>query len=258
MPVHKHITSYNEAIESGALAFFGDKYDHEVRTVEISNGSKFSYELCGGTHCNYTGDIGSFYIISESSIASGVRRIEAVTGVNAEKLATNHLSILNSLSSSLNVPISEIKNKINDITNEIEKLNKNYNKLENKIHSENILDIEKTSIKIGNSTLVSSVLDVPNQELLRQTGDQIKNNIKSGAICLGSNIEGKATLIIMVTKDLTNKINAKELIQSISPIINGGGGGREELAQAGGKNPEKLTEAIKTFEKIVKNILSTN
>ena len=102
------------------------------------------------------------------------------------------------------------------------------------------------------------MLDVPNQELLRQTGDQIKNNIKSGAICLGSNIEGKATLIIMVTKDLTNKINAKELIQSISPIINGGGGGREELAQAGGKNPEKLTEAIKTFEKIVKNILSTN
>ena len=258
LPVHKHITSYNEAIESGALAFFGDKYDHEVRTVEISNGSKFSYELCGGTHCNYTGDIGSFYIISESSIASGVRRIEAVTGVNAEKLATDHLSILNNLSSSLNVPISEIKNKINDITNEIEKLNKNYNKLENKIHSENILDIEKTSIKIGNSTLVSSVLDVPNQELLRQTGDQIKNNIKSGAICLGSNIEGKATLIIMVTKDLTNKINAKELIQSISPINNGGGGGREELAQAGGKNPEKLTEAIKTFEKIVKNILSTN
>ncbi|MDP7194099.1 MAG: DHHA1 domain-containing protein, partial [Dehalococcoidia bacterium] len=258
LPVHKHITSYNEAIESGALAFFGDKYDHEVRTVEISNGSKFSYELCGGTHCSFTGEIGAFYIISESSIASGVRRIEAVTGVNAENLVTKNFSILNKISSNLNVPTSELETKIDGITKEVENFKKELNNLQSKIYSINTQEFTKNSETIGKTTIVATLLDVPNQELLRQMGDNIRSQVDSGAICLASEIQGKASIIIMITKDISDKLNAKQLIQEISPIIQGGGGGRPELAQAGGIKPEKLPEAIKLFRKIVKTILSEN
>ena len=258
LPVHKHITSYNEAIESGALAFFGDKYDHEVRTVEISNGSKFSYELCGGTHCSFTGEIGAFYIISESSIASGVRRIEAVTGVNAENFVTKNFSILNKISSNLNVPTSELETKIDGITKEVENFKKELNNLQSKIYSINTQEFTKNSETIGKTTIVATLLDVPNQELLRQMGDNIRSQVDSGAICLASEIQGKASIIIMITKDISDKLNAKQLIQEISPIIQGGGGGRPELAQAGGIKPEKLPEAIKLFRKIVKTILSEN
>ena len=157
LPVKKHKTSYTKAIEDGAIAFFGDKYGSDVRTVEISNGSKFSYELCGGTHCENTGEIGSFYIVSETSIASGIRRIEAVTGKNAEEYAKKNFDILKKISFELNVKPDEIHTKINSLNQTIKDLKKEISS-----KGENVELIEKLideKIQINNHEAIITKLE---------------------------------------------------------------------------------------------------
>ena len=250
LKVKKHETSYTKAIEEGAIAFFGDKYGKDVRTVEISNGSKFSYELCGGTHCENTGEIGSFYIISETSIASGIRRIEAVTGRNAENYANKNFEIIKRISNELNTKPEEISEKINNLNQTIKKLKK---ELSNTDNNEEIIDnLISKSIKINKYDVITENLDNYDPKKLRDTCE-ILNKKYQGIIILSSIYENKINLVISVPKIFLTNFNANEMVKSVSKIINGGGGGNPQIAQGGGTEINSQEEIIKILIKQIKN-----
>ena len=251
LPVKKHETSYSEAINNGAIAFFGDKYGKDVRTVEISNGSKFSYELCGGTHCEYTGEIGSFYIISESSIASGVRRIEAVTGINAENYAKKQFDLLRTISNDLNVSTDEIPSKILQFNKQIKDLKKEISSSENNNTKKIIDDLTEKAEKIGDSSCIIQEVNFDAKEI-RNTAEQLKEKI-NGIAALFSTSDNKVTVVIAINKSLTNKLNSEKIIKEIGPIIGGGGGGKPDMAQAGGSNLKGIREAMELTRSLIKN-----
>ncbi len=251
LPVKKHETSYSEAINNGAIAFFGDKYGKDVRTVEISNGSKFSYELCGGTHCEYTGEIGSFYIISESSIASGVRRIEAVTGINAENYAKKQFELLRTISNDLNVAADEIPSKILNFNKQIKDLKKEISSSGNNDTKKIIDDLTKKIEKVSDSSCVIQEVDFDIKEI-RNIAEQLREKI-SGVVALFSTSDNKVTIVIAINKNLTNKLNSQKIIKELGPIIGGGGGGKPDMAQAGGSNLKGISEAIELTRSLIKD-----
>ena len=251
LPVKKHETSYSEAINNGAIAFFGDKYGKDVRTVEISNGSKFSYELCGGTHCEYTGEIGSFYIISESSIASGVRRIEAVTGINAENYAKKQFDLLRSISSDLNVSTNEITSKIMQFNKQIKELKKELGSSGNKDANKLINNLVEKIEKFNDINCIIQEVNLDAKEI-RNIAEQLKERI-SGVVALFSIAENKLTIVIAINKNLTNNLDSQKIIKELGPIIGGGGGGKPGIAQAGGSNIKGIKEAIELTRTLIKD-----
>ena len=250
LKVKKHETSYTKAIQEGAIAFFGDKYGKDVRTVEISNGSKFSYELCGGTHCENTGEIGSFYIISETSIASGVRRIEAVTGNNADSYAKRNFEIVKKLTNELNTKPDEITEKINQLNQTIKDLKK---ELSNSNNNGEIIDnLISKSIKISKYDVISENLENFDPKRLRDTCEVV-NKKYQGIIILSSIFENKINLVISVPKIFLNIFNANEMVKSVSKVINGGGGGNPQIAQGGGTEINAQNETINILLDQIKN-----
>ena len=250
LPVKKHSTSYTKAIEDGAIAFFGDKYGSDVRTVEISNGSKFSYELCGGTHCENTGEIGSFYIISETSIASGIRRIEAVTGKNANEFAKRNFNILNRISSELNVKPDEIHEKINNLNQTIKDLKKEISlKGKNTDFIEELID---KKYELNNYDVIITKLENYEPKKLRELCESISKKF-NGIIFLTSIYENKINIIVSISKNYTNKLNASEIIKSMSKIIGGGGGGNPQIAQGGGTEINSQNKSIEALKNIIED-----
>ena len=250
LPVKKHSTSYTKAIEDGAIAFFGDKYGSDVRTVEISNGSKFSYELCGGTLCENTGEIGSFYLISESSIASGIRRIEAVTGKNANEFAKRNFNILNRISSELNVKPDEIHEKINNLNQTIKDLKKEISlKGKNTDFIEELID---KKYELNNYDVIITKLENYEPKKLRELCESISKKF-NGIIFLTSIYENKINIIVSISKNYTNKLNASEIIKSMSKIIGGGGGGNPQIAQGGGTEINSQNKSIEALKNIIED-----
>ena len=250
LPVKKHSTSYTKAIEDGAIAFFGDKYGSDVRTVEISNGSKFSYELCGGTHCENTGEIGSFFIISETSIASGIRRIEAVTGKNADEYAKRNFDILKKISSELNVKPEEIHEKINSLTQTIKDLRKDISSKTGKVE-----DIEKLineKYELNNYEVIIAKLENYEPKKMRELCESISKKF-NGIIFLTSIYENKINIIVSISKNYKNKFNASEIVKSMSKIIGGGGGGNPLIAQGGGTEISSQSKLIKALKNIIED-----
>ena len=192
------------------------KYGKDVRTVEISNGSKFSYELCGGTHCERTGEIGSFYIVSETSIASGVRRIEAVTGKNADDYAKKSFSIVKKLSNELNTKPEEISEKINFLNQTIKNLRKELSSSSNSI--EIIEKIISSASKINGYDTIFNNIENLDPKKLRDTSELLKTKYE-GIIILTSVYEEKINLVISIPKIYSNKFNANEMVRSLSKII---------------------------------------
>ena len=250
LPVKKHSTSYTKAIEDGAIAFFGDKYGSDVRTVEISNGSKFSYELCGGTHCENTGEIGSFYIISETSIASGIRRIEAVTGKNADEYAKRNFDILKRISSELNVKPDEIHEKINNLNQTIKDLKKEISlKGKNTDLVEELID---KKYKLNSYDVIITKLENYEPKKLRELCESVSKKF-NGIVFLTSVYENKINIIVSISKNYTNKLNASEIIKSMSKIIGGGGGGNPQIAQGGGTEISSQNKSIKALKNIIED-----
>ncbi len=247
-PVEIQEMSLLEAIKSGAIAIFEEKYADIVRVVSISGWSK---ELCGGTHVNQTGDIGLFKIISESSVASGVRRIEAVTSEVAIKYIQCQEQILNKIEVLLRTKAEETISKIERLLIEIKEYEKQISALKASLAAKEATTLLQTTKQIGNVNVLAQEVSGVDAKALREMGDKLKNKLKSGVIVLGTRANGKATVIAMVTKDLTNRIKAGEIIKQIASFIDGGGGGRPDMAQAGGKNPERLPEALKAVYDIV-------
>ncbi|MGQ9855865.1 MAG: alanine--tRNA ligase [Fervidobacterium sp.] len=246
IPVVTEVKSYDEAVKEGAMALFEEKYGDFVRVVKVAD---FSEELCGGTHVKNTGEIGLFKIISESAVSAGVRRIEAITGMNSLEYLRNRESILESLKERLEVPMSEISAKVEKIIEEKKALEKELASLKRKlINPETIASSSKSFEGIN---YVSYVFDSVEPEVLKDLTDDISERIK-GIVLLISKLEGKIVFTVKVPKELTTTYNAGNIAKAVAKILGGGGGGNPTFAQAGGKLQEKIPEALELFEKIIR------
>lgn len=230
-----------QAKEAGAMALFGEKYDDDVRVVSMGG---FSMELCGGTHVARTGDIGLFKIISESGIASGVRRIEAVTGLNALQHVQQQASELSSISGVLKTDVSTVGDRVTQLLEQTKILEKEVTRLKQEIASSAGSDLLSQINEINGVKVLSYHLQGIESGALRSIIDDLKNQIGSGVILLGVANNDKVSLIAGVTKDLTQKVKAGELVNFVAQQVGGKGGGRPDMAQAGGSQPENLDSAI--------------
>jgi alanyl-tRNA synthetase len=247
-PLNTEMLEKEEAILSGAVALFGEKYGDKVRVVSIGN---FSKELCGGTHVSATGEIGLLKITAEASIAAGVRRIEAVTGPEAINIFQTQEMQLAELASLLKIPTENLGTKIEKLLSVQKDLEKEVSRLTAKLTLSDIDGIINSAKMIGETRVVvyRVVLDSP--KTLRDMGDKIRDKLGSGIVVLGGEYQGKATLLAMVTKDLTGTYKAGDIIKKVSALVGGSGGGRPDMAQAGGPNPDKLNDALDAVYDIV-------
>lgn len=242
--IHHRNISFEEAKKMGALMFFGDKYGDRVNVVQFGD---FSMEFCGGTHVSNTSEIGLLKITSEGSISSGIRRIEAVTGEGVEKFIDEQLQKLNELSLKYEQLIEE---KL-QLEKEIAKL-----KLQEKIKEIDSFLINKK--QIDGFAVVSGVVNVDNLDQLKELGDVLREKLRNGVGLLASTFENKVSLVCVVTDNLIKdkKLNAGKIIGEVAKIVGGGGGGRPHLATAGGKEINRLQEALNEFDKIVKKFIN--
>ena len=245
-----------EATEQGALALFGEKYGDEVRVLFMGNESfdldlPYSVELCGGTHVLQTGDIGFFKITQETSVSSGIRRIEAVAGLAAEKYVAHQLHILKSLAQQAKTPIENLPQRFETLSDEKKKLEKKIKDLKKNMQmgstSSQALEVKK----VGNiEYLPVQLKDIEAREL-KSMADQYKKQIQSGIIAIASENDNKASLVVTITADLVanSTLDAIQIVRDVSPLIGGkGGGGRPDMAQAGGSDPSQLNTALKAIE----------
>jgi alanyl-tRNA synthetase len=243
--VEKTEKSFDEAMEGGAVALFGEKYGDKVRVVSVPGYSK---ELCGGTHCSETGDIGQMIIVSEKGIAAGVRRLEAVTGLAALERARRNEWTLRSLEKTLNKKRDEVEGSLIQLQKDARELKRETDRLKLKLAQSSVGSTDSAESEAfedveGVRLLVRSV-DGLDRSAMRSLADNLKREIKSGVVVLGSGEEGKVALLVAVTDDLLSRVDARAIIKHIAPMVGGGGGGKPALAEAGGKRPEKLKEAL--------------
>lgn len=251
------VMSFDDAKKSGAMALFGEKYGDEVRVIKISD---FSTELCGGTHVKNTLEIGYFRITSESSIASGIRRIEAVTGRKAFEIVDEERNIITQLIDIMNVKPNEIAIKVDEMKNKIKNLEKENKKLKTGAVSDNIDEIiEKGLQEINGVKLIKwASSESIEPDGLRTIGDKIRNKMKSCVIILASVLNKKIIYVCMVTDDLIKDkgLKAGDIIKQVAKIAGGGGGGKPNQATAGGKDIDKLDESIKEAENIIESLMN--
>ena len=245
IPLVKKEMAYDAAIQEGALAFFGDKYGDIVRVVQVPG---YSTELCGGTHVDRTGDIGAVFIVGEESVASGVRRIEAVAGGAAIQYAQTQRNLLEDVARQLKVPPQDAQKRVASLQREIREYEKKLQGLEAKMASSRVSDLIAAAKTKDGVKFVTGAIPGADPKVLRTMGDEIKNKLGSCVVVLGSRNETKAHLVVMVSRDLTDRFDANAIIKAIAPVIGGQGGGRKEMASAGGKQAENLDEALKMAE----------
>jgi len=249
--VTTRIMNIDDARETGAMALFGEKYDDEVRVVSMgSMGDKkqYSVELCGGTHVNRTGDIGLFKIVAQSAVSAGVRRLEAVTGANALAHYEEQESRLNDAATVLKSSPAEVVARIQSLTDERKKLEQEVSTLRKKLASGDGTSNDEVK-EINGVKFIGKVLeDFPAKDL-KSMVDDMKKSIGSGVVVLVSTQEGKASIVVGVTSDLTDNINAVDLVKLGAEALGGkGGGGRPDMAQAGGANSAAANDAVSVIE----------
>ncbi|PPR15422.1 MAG: Alanine--tRNA ligase [Alphaproteobacteria bacterium MarineAlpha9_Bin3] len=254
--VFTEIMSIDEAQKIGALALFGEKYGDEVRVVKMQNNDndKYSIELCGGTHVNRTGDIGLFKIISESALGAGIRRIEAVAGQAAIEVFQNYNNVISEISSEMRVSSEILKERVSSLISDKKALEKKLVDLNKKINTSNISDVKTNNDVINNIKVISKVLDSMPPKELKGLVDEIKKDIVSGIVIIISTFDKKASLVVGVTEDITNKYDAVEFTKAAVELLGGkGGGGRPDMAQGGGPKYQKTEDAINQIKKIIKS-----
>jgi alanyl-tRNA synthetase len=237
------LMNLDEAKAAGAMALFGEKYDDDVRVVSMG---EFSMELCGGTHIERTGDIGLFKITSENGIASGVRRIEAVTGELALSASQKQAAEISTLAGMLKTDPTGLTERINHMLEQSKNFEKEITKLKNELASGASSDLMSAVVEINNVKVLSANLQGVEASSLRTMVDDLKNQLRSGIVVLGVAGDKKVSLIVGVTKDLTAKVKAGELVNFIAQQVGGKGGGRPDMAQAGGTQPNELDKALST------------
>ncbi|MDE0989749.1 MAG: alanine--tRNA ligase [Pseudomonadales bacterium] len=252
--IETEVMDLESARNKGAMALFGEKYSAEVRVLTMGDG--FSVELCGGTHAARTGDMGIFRIVSEQGVASGVRRIEAITGLAALTQVESNEDLLSQAGSLVRADNHNLADKLRALIDQNKKLEKTIADLNRKLATGGVgPDIAESAIDLGGVKLVVSQLDGADPKSLPDVLDQLKNKIGSGIIVLGTVSEGKVGLIVGVTKDLTDRFHAGDLVNHIASQVGGKGGGRPDMARAGGSDPDSLPAALASVEQFARNLL---
>ncbi|MBI4697342.1 MAG: hypothetical protein HY758_00070 [Nitrospirae bacterium] len=244
--VGKSTTSLDDAISKGVTALFGEKYGETVRVVKAGD---FSAELCGGTHCDATGEIGLFKIISEGSVAAGIRRIEALTGLQAIEFYKTRESELKKTASFLKIPEMKVAEKVEKIIGEFKLNEKEIDKFKQKAAKGKADTILESAVSINNIKVIAHKFDGLDMKALRDIADTLKNKIGSGVILLASALNGQVSYVSAVTGDLTSQFHAGEILKAVT---GGKGGGRPDLAQGGTKDIEGLDKAMRSIIEIVK------
>ncbi len=253
-PVNVETVSHKEAVARGAMALFGEKYGDMVRVVTVPG---FSMELCGGTHVGRTGQIGLFKIASESSVASGVRRIEALTAQPALDLVHTMDQAVSQAARGLNCQIAEVPARVADLAQKVKELEKALNKARIQNAAEDLGQIIARAQTVAGVKVLSTRVDLGDMEALRGLGDRLRDRLGSGVVALGANSGKKVLLLVMVTKDLVPGLHAGNLIKPMAKMVGGGGGGRPDMAQAGGSQPENLDRALEELPGLVEKALSS-
>jgi alanyl-tRNA synthetase len=258
LPVTTRVASFDEAMKEGVLAFFDEKYGDQVRVVETrEDGERFSGELCGGTHCSATGQIGLFLIVGESSIGAGMRRIEAITGRGAEAYVEEQLAALDNASRRLGAAPAELESKAASLLADLEKERKRVQALEREQAARNAKDLPSKAEKVGDIPVLAARVDAPSQDALRHMGDVVRQGLSPSVIVLGTVLNGRPAFMAMVTPDLVKRgLHAGQILKQVASAAGGGGGGRPEMAQGGGTDASKLDEALALVKPLVKELLA--
>lgn len=253
LPVDTEVTDYEKAVDMGATALFGEKYDDEVRILKIGD---YSMELCGGTHLRNTAEACAFEIISEGGIGSGLRRIEAVTGRKALERMRSREQMLEDVAGTLKTSPEKALDRLEQVLQENKAKERELESLRTKVAAIESQDIVSQAIEIEDLKVLAVRVEAGDGDVLRQTGDILKDKLGSGVLVLGADIDGKAAFVAMATKDAVAKgVHAGKLVGQVAKKAEGGGGGRPDMAQAGGKNPAKIEEGLAIVEQVVRQQL---
>jgi len=253
-PVRTEVRSTQEAVAAGAMALFGEKYGESVRVVSVPG---FSMELCGGTHCRATGDIGPFVIIQEGSIAADVRRIEAVTGLGALKHIQDQHAALAGVLSRLNVGAAQAGEALDRLQADVKRLGREISQVKMKAAAGGASSAAGDVVQIGDIRVLTRKVDDLDAAALRELADSMKNAIGRGVVVLGAAADDKVQFVISVTSDLTGRVHAGRLVKQLAPIVGGGGGGRPDFAQAGGRQPDKLDDLLAASREAITQLLGS-
>jgi alanyl-tRNA synthetase len=234
------VMPFDEAVKGGAMALFGEKYGDEVRVLDLG----FSRELCGGTHVHRTGDIGFFKIVMEGGVAAGIRRVEAITGDNAVRFVQDLDARINAAAAVLKAQPAELTQRITQVQDQVKSLEKELSALKSKMASSQGDELAGQAIEIAGVHVLAATLEGADVKTLRETVDKLKDKLKSAAIVLASVEGGKVSLIAGVTADASKKVKAGELVNFVAQQVGGKGGGRPDMAQAGGTEPANLPAAL--------------
>jgi len=251
-PVETEVRPTQDAVAAGAMALFGEKYGDTVRVVSVPG---FSMELCGGTHCAATGDIGPFIIVQEGGIGANVRRIEALTGPEALRHIQGQHAALTGVLSRLNVGAGQAGEAIDRLHAEVKRLGREISQVRMKAASGVAAGAAADVVQIGDIRVLTRRVDNLDASALRDLSDSLKSSLGRGVVVLGAADDDKVQFVISVTSDLTGRIHAGKLVKQLAPIVGGGGGGRPDFAQAGGRQPEKLDELLAASRVAIGQIL---
>ncbi|HEV2108907.1 MAG TPA: alanine--tRNA ligase [Thermomicrobiales bacterium] len=249
-PVETAIRSYTEAVAAGATALFGEKYGDTVRVVTIP---EFSRELCGGTHVRHTGEIGPFLITGEGSVAAGIRRIEALTGVPAVERMLAQQRLVDTTARDLRTTWDQLPNAVAALHERIRAQERDLERLRRQVAGAGVAELLSRAMSIDGSSVLVARVDADTKETLRQIGDQVRNRLDSGVIVLGTVIDDRPSLLSLVSPDLIARgVKAGDVVRQAAAFVDGRGGGRPDRAEAGGKDPSRLDEALSAIPDIVR------
>ncbi len=251
--VETRLMKHEEAIKAGAMALFGEKYGDEVRVVGMG---EFSTELCGGTHVQRTGDIGLFKVVTEGGVAAGVRRIEAVTGPGALAYAQAQEATLREVADLVRAQPQEITARLAQIQDQVKSLEKELARYKSKMAAAQGDDLAAQAVDVAGIKVLAAAIEGADAKALRELADKLRDKLKSCALVLGSVVEGRVALIAAVTPDATSRVKAGELVNFVAGQVGGKGGGKPDLAQAGGSETDKLPAALHSVESWVRGKLN--
>jgi alanyl-tRNA synthetase len=253
-PVQTEVRSTQEAVAAGAMALFGEKYGDTVRVVSVPG---YSMELCGGTHCRATGDIGPFVILQEGGIAAGVRRIEALTGLGALKHIQGQHAALTGVLSRLNVGAAQAGEAIDRLQAEVKRLGREISQVKMKAATGVTGSAAAEIVQMGDVRVLIRRVEDLDASALRELADSLKSSLGRGVVVLGAAADDKVQFVVSVTSDLTGRVHAGKLVKQLAPIVGGGGGGRPDFAQAGGRQPEKLDDLLAASREAIGQMLGS-
>jgi alanyl-tRNA synthetase len=246
------VMNTDEAVKAGATALFGEKYGDSVRVVRMG---EFSMELCGGTHVNATGNIGLFKIVQESGIAAGVRRIEATTGAGALSAVQQQEQMIEDLAALVKSDPSQLATRLKKLMEHQKELERQVSTLEDRLGADRASNLMEQVKTIADVKLLAVRIDNLDGKQLREQADKLRDQLQSGIVVLGSVTDGKVALLVSVTKDLTDRVKAGDLIKPLAEKVGGRGGGRPDMAQAGGSQPDQLNAALESASQVVEEAL---